>query len=186
MDQIEAAIAGAVRSWYSEIKNDYHYQTGKGNGKAVGHFQAAVWKSTTKLGCGINIKSGDGTYVTAHYAPASHVNVNYFQLATLNVQPRIAPGVYTSELLISVKIYLIFTFPLLILFIFFFEVPACDVRSSARELCDESLKAPYVTPVECVSKGCCYDDMFMSEPSVWFYDASGRKWCFKHKQQGKC
>jgi hypothetical protein len=94
MDQLETAVAGAVRSWYSETKNDYDYQTGQGNGEAVGHFQAVVWKNTTKLGCGVNIKSGDGTYVTAHYSPASHALENYYEMAPLNVKPRNAAGVY--------------------------------------------------------------------------------------------
>ncbi|CAB4022087.1 Hypothetical predicted protein, partial [Paramuricea clavata] len=90
MNQTESAIAGAVRGWYSEIKNHYNYVTGTGNG-VVGHFQAVVWSSTTKLGCGINIQSGDGTYVTAHSSPASHANVDRDKLAPLNVKPRKAP-----------------------------------------------------------------------------------------------
>ena len=94
---MQAAIPGAARGWYSEIKNDYSYATGQGNVNAVGFFQAAVWKNTTKLGCGINIKSGDGTYVTAHFAPASHVNANYDKQAVLNIEPRIATGVYTCR-----------------------------------------------------------------------------------------
>ena len=73
MEKMEGAIPGATRSWYSEIKEGgYNFETGKGNGKAVGHFQAVVWKSEGRLGCGLNIKPNDGTYVTADYAPASH------------------------------------------------------------------------------------------------------------------
>lgn len=94
MEKMEGAIPGATRSWYSEIKNDYNYETGKGNGQAVGHLMALVWKSETKLGCGLNIKEGDGTYVTAHYAPASHANSDYFELAPKNVLPRKDPGNY--------------------------------------------------------------------------------------------
>jgi hypothetical protein len=97
MNLTESAIAGAVRGWYSEIKNDYNYETGTGNGKVVGHFQAVVWSSTTKLGCGINIQSGDGTYVTAHYSPASHASADRDKLAPLNVKPRKAPGVYFTR-----------------------------------------------------------------------------------------
>ena len=41
MDKYEGAIPGATRSWYSEIKNDYNYATGKGNGQAVGHSKQA-------------------------------------------------------------------------------------------------------------------------------------------------
>lgn len=92
MEKMEGAVPGAARSWYSEIKNDYNYATGKGNGQAVGHFMAVVWKSETKLGCGLNIKENDGTYVTAHYAPASHANADYFELAPKNVLKRKDPG----------------------------------------------------------------------------------------------
>ena len=98
MEKMEGAIPGATRSWYSEIKNDYDYATGKGNGQAVGHFMAVVWKGETKIGCGLNIKPDDGTYVTAHYAPASHANVDYFELAPKNVLPRKDPGRNTSHL----------------------------------------------------------------------------------------
>ena len=93
MDKMEGAIPGAVRGWYSEIKNDYDYQTGKGKpGKAIGHFQAVVWKGETKLGCGLNIKPNDGTYVTAHYAPASHASMDKDKQAPENVKPRAEPG----------------------------------------------------------------------------------------------
>ena len=91
MDEMEGAIPGAVRSWYSEIKNGYDYQTGRGNGKAIGHFQAVVWKGETKLGCGLNIKPNDGTYVTAHYAPPSHT-MDKEKLAPENIKPRKQPG----------------------------------------------------------------------------------------------
>ena len=90
--EMNGAITGAVRSWYSEIKNDYNYQTGKGNGKVIGHFQAVVWKGETRLGCGLNIKPTDGTYVTAHYAPASHASMDKEKQAPDNVKPRKQPG----------------------------------------------------------------------------------------------
>ena len=90
--EMNEAITGAVRSWYSEIKNDYNYQTGKGNGKVIGHFQAVVWKGETRLGCGLNIKPTDGTYVTAHYAPASHASMDKEKQAPDNVKPRKQPG----------------------------------------------------------------------------------------------
>ena len=91
MDKMEGAIPGAVRSWYSEIKNGYNYQTGKGTG-VIGHFQAVVWKGETKLGCGLNIKPKDGTYVTAHYAPPSHTSMDKEKQAPDNVKPRKKPG----------------------------------------------------------------------------------------------
>jgi len=90
MDKMEGGIPGAVRSWYSEIKNNYDYQSGRGSG-VIGHFQAVVWKGETKLGCGLNIKPGDGTYVTTHYAPPSHTMVKE-QLAPKNIKPRKQPG----------------------------------------------------------------------------------------------
>ena len=91
MDKMEGAIPGAARSWYSEIKNDYNYQTGTGSG-VIGHFQAVVWKGETKLGCGLNIKPNDGTYVTAHYAPPSHTSMDKAKLAPEQVKPRAQPG----------------------------------------------------------------------------------------------
>ena len=92
MDKMKGAIPGAVRSWYSEIKNDYNYQTGKGNGNEIGNFQTVVWKGETRLGCGLNIKRNDGTCVTAHYAPPSHASNDNQELASDNVKPRKQPG----------------------------------------------------------------------------------------------
>ena len=62
-----------------------------------------------------------------------------------------------------------------------FKDSSCDVRSSDRKLCSDDLKAPFVTPEECVNQGCCYDDMFMSEPGVDFFGEKGRTWCFVPK-----
>ncbi|XP_078370532.1 uncharacterized protein LOC144654307 [Oculina patagonica] len=159
MDKMEGAIPGAVRGWYSEIKNDYNYQTGKGNGKAIGHFQAVVWKAQTKLGCGLNMKPSAGTFVTAHYAPASHANAERDKVVPKNVTPR-KP-----------------------------EAPGCNIRSDKRVDCfgdsaTELQKVPYVTPEVCLQKGCCYDDMVMSEPNTWFYKPPGRTWCFKKEGGG--
>ena len=60
----------------------------------------------------------------------------------------------------------------------------CDQRSSEREPCNPQLKAPFVKPEDCIKRGCCYDDMFMSEPSVWYYNPTGRVWCFTKKGGG--
>ena len=91
MDKMEGAIPGAVRGWYSEIKNDYNYTTGNGSkGLQVEYFQTVVWKEETKLGCGLNIKQGDQTYVTAHYAPPSHTSAD--KKFRENVKPREQPG----------------------------------------------------------------------------------------------
>ena len=63
--------------------------------------------------------------------------------------------------------------------------PGCDALSGDREPCSPDLKAPLVNPGSCLpAQACCYDDMFMSESSVEFYDREGRIWCFKkHKQK---
>ena len=53
MDKMKGTIPGAVRSWYSQIKKDYNYQTGKGNGNEIRNFQRVVWKGETRLGCGV-------------------------------------------------------------------------------------------------------------------------------------
>ena len=94
MDKMEGAIPGAVRSWYSEIKNGYNYESGTGTG-VIGHFQAVVWKDEDKLGCGLNFKVGDGTYVIAHYAPPSHTIIDKEKLAKDKVTPRKQPGLCT-------------------------------------------------------------------------------------------
>ena len=103
MDKMEGAIPEAVRSWYSEIKNNYNYQTGTGSG-VIGHFQAVVWKGETGLGCGLNIKPDDGTYVTAHYAPASHASIDKEEEAQNNVKPRKQPGLFVQLDLTKIKL----------------------------------------------------------------------------------
>ena len=102
MEKMEGAIPGAVRSWYSEIKNGYNYQTGTGNG-VIGHFQAVVWKGETKLGCGLNIKPDDGTYVTAHYTPPSHTSMDKEKLAPENIEPRQQPGEIHHRVFLSFR-----------------------------------------------------------------------------------
>ena len=94
MDSMNGSIPGAVRSWYSEIKNDYNYETGESTGNSVGHFQAVVWKGEGEksIGCGLNIKEGDGTYVTVHYSLASHANTDGNNRTRKNVAPRREPG----------------------------------------------------------------------------------------------
>lgn len=95
MDKKECAIAGMVRGWYSEIKNYYNYQTGLGNNQGVRHFQAVVWSNATKMGCGIKIKPGDGTYVTVLYTPAMHTFANPSEFVVENVKQREKLGQYT-------------------------------------------------------------------------------------------
>ena len=73
-----------------------------------------------------------------------------------------------------------------------YSAPECNILSSERVDCfgeptestPEEQKVPYVTPDFCVEEGCCYDDMFMDEPSTKFYNGPGRIWCFKKKEGG--
>ena len=76
-----------VRGWYSEIKNDYNHKTG--NGRSVRNFQAVIWSNTTKIGCGIKYKPGDGTYATVRYTPTMNTIT---QIVPENVKPRKAAG----------------------------------------------------------------------------------------------
>ena len=58
--------------------------------------------------------------------------------------------------------------------------PGCDVLSGNREPCSPDLNAPLVNPGSCLPmQDCCYDDMFINEPFVEYYDREGRNWCFK-------
>ena len=121
MDKMEGAIPNAVRSWYSEIKNGYNYHTGRGTG-VIGHFQAVVWAGETKLGCGLNIKPNDGTYVTARYAPPSHTSMEKEKIAPDNVECRRSPGDWNVSALrcISVaEVLCIGYLTLLCIFVFF-------------------------------------------------------------------
>lgn len=56
------------------------------------HFMPIVWKSHTKIGCGLNIKPGDGTYVTVHYGPSTEGVKDVFAIAPQNVLKRRALG----------------------------------------------------------------------------------------------
>jgi hypothetical protein len=92
MDVMRGAIPGAIREWYSELKNNYDFDTGKGNCKTMCHFMPVVWKSHSRIGCGLNIKPHDGTYVTAQFGPTSHGSSNDFKLVPQNVLRRKEPG----------------------------------------------------------------------------------------------
>lgn len=63
-------------------------------------------------------------------------------------------------------------------FIAVFIERGCDQLSTEREPCSPDLKAPFVKPEDCIKKGCCYDDMFMGERELWYYNPTGRVWCF--------
>lgn len=74
----DAVASKAVQSWYDEIK-DYNFSA-PGFSSATGHFTQVVWKSSTRLGCGMaqGTKTISGTqykayYVTCQYGPAGNV-----------------------------------------------------------------------------------------------------------------
>lgn len=70
MGKMRVAIPYAVRSWYSELKNDLIYNDGSGIGN-MKHFRTVVRSDERRLGCGIHFQPGHGTYVTAHYGLAN-------------------------------------------------------------------------------------------------------------------
>ncbi len=60
----------AVDDWYNEIKK-YNFNN-PGFSGATGHFTQVVWKSTTRLGCGIasgRFQGFNGRYVVCRYTP---------------------------------------------------------------------------------------------------------------------
>ncbi|CAO3655203.1 unnamed protein product [Mucor hiemalis] len=63
-----------INGWYSEVKN-YNYNS-PGFAMNTGHFTAIVWKSTTKVGCGVktcnNLGKGVKLY-TCSYAPFGNI-----------------------------------------------------------------------------------------------------------------
>jgi len=79
-----AAWKNPIQAWYDEHV-DYDFTTGKSNnGKAVGHFTAIAWKSTTKVGCAININCDNkwpdpqmkNDAVVCRYSPGGNVIYN--------------------------------------------------------------------------------------------------------------
>ena len=92
----EEIVTKALEKWYSQGEN-YSYETGKTkNATAIGSFTQMMWKNSQKLGVGI-AKSGDQTFVVAHYFPAGNVIGSY----TTNVNDKItkqAPACYTPVL----------------------------------------------------------------------------------------
>ena len=65
---------------------------GKGKGE-VTHFKSVVDAREARLGCGISIKPGDGTYVVAHYSlgPGNHFKLNDF-IPSNDIGMRKQPG----------------------------------------------------------------------------------------------
>ncbi|KAI8378039.1 CAP domain-containing protein [Radiomyces spectabilis] len=62
--------ASAIAGWYNEEK-DYDYSN-PGFTSSTGHFTAVVWKSTTRIGCGVKNCNGAKLY-TCSYSPAGNV-----------------------------------------------------------------------------------------------------------------
>lgn len=74
----DAVASKAVQAWYDEIK-DYNFSQ-PGFSAATGHFTQVVWKSSTRLGCGMaqgtKVLGGNtykAYYVTCHYGPAGNM-----------------------------------------------------------------------------------------------------------------
>ncbi|CEP11937.1 hypothetical protein [Parasitella parasitica] len=76
----------AINGWYNEVKH-YDYNN-PGSSDETGHFTAIVWKSTTKIGCGVktcnNLGKGYKLY-TCSYAPFGNIVGNNNQYFVQNV-----------------------------------------------------------------------------------------------------
>ncbi|KAL9981246.1 hypothetical protein ACROYT_G009921 [Oculina patagonica] len=70
------SCSSATGSWYDEIK--YYNYNNPGFSMKTGHFTQVVWRSTTKLGCGVKSNNGK-TYVVARYYPPGNYNNQYRQ-----------------------------------------------------------------------------------------------------------
>lgn len=72
----------ATKMWYDEVDvPGYDFSNpGYHENPGAGHFTALIWKSTTKLGCGIS-----GSYVVCHYCDTSPNFIGRFET---NVLPK--------------------------------------------------------------------------------------------------
>jgi glioma pathogenesis-related protein 2 len=74
-----AAAAGATDGWYGESAQ---YRYGSGFSSATGHFTQLVWKSSTRLGCGM-ARGSNGSlntvYVVCSYDPPGNVTNEFPQ-----------------------------------------------------------------------------------------------------------
>ena len=68
--------------WYNEVSK-YNYNNPV-FGMDTGHFTQVVWKSTTKLGCGLGIASNNYAYGACNYSPPGNVQGAFAQ----NVLPK--------------------------------------------------------------------------------------------------
>ncbi|KAI9318708.1 CAP domain-containing protein [Dichotomocladium elegans] len=76
---------GAIAGWYNEVDAyDYNHP---GFSSSTGHFTQVVWKSTTKIGCGVK-KCPNGPIYVCSYAPPGNVVTADGSLFKANVLPQ--------------------------------------------------------------------------------------------------
>jgi len=75
--------------WYDEVTNPGYDFKNPGFSSGIGHFTALVWKSSTKLGCGIS-----GVYVVCRYCDGPG---NYMGQFPDNVFPKGAPATCAGQ-----------------------------------------------------------------------------------------
>lgn len=69
----KAAATAAVKSWYNEVK--YYNYNYPGYSSSTGHFTQVVWKSSSKLGCGLGMWPSTCTIkVSCNYSPQGNMN----------------------------------------------------------------------------------------------------------------
>jgi len=75
--------AHASDAWYEEIDDPGYDFNNPGYSSGIGHFTQMVWKTTTKLGCGVS-----GSYLTCRYHPQG----NFIGRFEENVLPLVGDG----------------------------------------------------------------------------------------------
>lgn len=94
----------AVDWWYAENKN-YRWDDPLGSyhrgqqdfSKAVGHFTQVVWKSTTKLGCGVHACDGYQYFVCRYGEEPGNWNVDNPGVLDANVPPLVKQGLVAPK-----------------------------------------------------------------------------------------
>lgn len=83
----------AIQDWYGE-EPDWNYVTSSSDGGVVGHFTQLVWKSTTHMGCAMNVNCNNkfpgftNIVVVCRYSPAG----NYMGQEDSNVMNHVSTG----------------------------------------------------------------------------------------------
>merc|ERR1712093_158270 len=75
------SFAGAIKGWYSEIK-DYSFDGSGGFSMGTGHFTQVVWQTTTHVGMARDT-TGSGSFMFCNYGPPG----NYMGQFGQNVKP---------------------------------------------------------------------------------------------------